>query len=44
VWIENGSSKVKRIHLNSRGEFLDEWPEGFFDERLQEILGWSDDI
>lgn len=32
----NGSS-VKRIHLDENGDFLDDWPEEFFPERLREL-------
>lgn len=35
----SGSSKdVKRLHLSDEGIFNEEWPEGFFAERLQEAL------
>jgi hypothetical protein len=34
----DGESVVSRIRLGDNGEFLDEWPEGFFGERLMEIL------
>jgi hypothetical protein len=30
---------VDRLRLNERGEFIDEWPGGFFDERLEELFG-----
>lgn len=36
---ESGCAKVQRIRLNEEGDFLDEWPEGFFEERLDEIFG-----
>jgi predicted ATPase len=35
---QNGSA-VQRLRLNKRGMFIDPWPEGFFPERLDEILG-----
>lgn len=35
----DGTSSVTRIRLDSDGEFIDEWPRGFFDERLDEIFG-----
>lgn len=28
----------KELRINELGEFIDEWPSGFFDERIQEIL------
>ncbi|GAB98500.1 hypothetical protein GONAM_02_00220 [Gordonia namibiensis NBRC 108229] len=35
----SGSGTVKPLRLDSNGEFLDEWPDGFFDERLEELFG-----
>lgn len=35
----SGSADVLRIRLSEDGEFLDEWPKGFFEERLDEIFG-----
>ena len=35
----DGTSSVSQIRLDSDGEFIDEWPQGFFDERLDEIFG-----
>ncbi len=35
---EDGSS-IQRLRLNSRGMFIDPWPDGFFPERLDEIMG-----
>lgn len=29
---------VKRIRINSEGEFVDRWPQGFFVERREELL------
>jgi predicted ATPase len=34
---QNGSS-VKNLRINELGEFIDEWPNGFFDERIKEIF------
>jgi hypothetical protein len=34
-----GDGQVNRLRLNERGEFIDEWPGGFFDERLEELFG-----
>jgi hypothetical protein len=36
---DNGRAGVKRIPLDEDGEFLDVWPNGFFPERLREVLG-----
>jgi hypothetical protein len=30
--------ELLRIHINDKGEFLDQWPNGFFDEGYQESL------
>jgi predicted ATPase len=35
----DGTTTVKPLRLNEHGEFLDEWPHGFFDERLDELFG-----
>lgn len=35
----DGETTVKQLRLNEQGEFLDEWPHGFFDERLDELFG-----
>jgi len=31
-------AQVETLRINELGEFVDEWPGGFFDERIQEIL------
>ena len=31
-------SEVIQLHLDPEGDFIDEWPGGFFPERLQELL------
>lgn len=31
--------RVRRLQVDERGEFLDSWPKGFFDERFAEIYG-----
>jgi predicted ATPase len=33
---------VQRLRLDERGAFLDQWPQGFFEESLDEILGGFD--
>jgi hypothetical protein len=32
----NGS-RVERLHLDNDGDFIDDWPGGFFPERLREL-------
>lgn len=34
-----GRTDVKRLRLDQDGDFIDEWPQGFFDERLEEMFG-----
>mgnify|MGYP001232839515 CR=1 FL=1 len=36
---EGGTAEISEIRLDDRGEFLDEWPEGFFEEDFNEIFG-----
>jgi hypothetical protein len=40
VFVERGrrGSRVTRLHLDERGDFIDEWPGGFFPERLRELM------
>lgn len=40
IFVERGpsGSRAKRLHLDEKGEFLDEWPGGFFPERLRELM------
>ncbi|MGO4342873.1 N-6 DNA methylase [Pedococcus sp. 2YAF34] len=35
------SARCSELRLDSRGEFIDTWPQGFFEERLEEIFGES---
>lgn len=35
----SNGSKIHHIRLNEDGNFRDEWPAGFFDERIDEIFG-----
>lgn len=35
---EDGASQVLDLRLNESGSFIDEWPDGFFGERLIELL------
>ncbi|NKX80117.1 DUF3696 domain-containing protein [Gordonia amicalis] len=36
---EDGVAYVKPLRLDERGDFMDEWPAGFFDERLDDLIG-----
>jgi type I restriction-modification system DNA methylase subunit len=36
---EGGTTRCSVLRLDEHGDFLDQWPHGFFDERLDEILG-----
>jgi predicted ATPase len=38
----NGSV-VHQLRLNSHGEFIDEWPDGFFEESFEELFGATRD-
>lgn len=39
IYVSRGSegAKVERLHLDEEGDFIDEWPNGFFLERLREL-------
>ena len=32
-------AKIERLRLDDDGEFLDEWPEGFFEDGYNELFG-----
>ena len=34
----NGEAKIINIGVNEEGEFTNNWPKGFFKERLNELL------
>lgn len=36
---ESGQATVKSLRINDQGEFIDEWPHGFFDDRIDELFG-----
>lgn len=38
---EDGGAFVRELEVTSEGELADGWPGGFFDERLEEVLGGS---
>jgi hypothetical protein len=35
---DRGGSRVLRLRLDEDGDFIDEWPDGFFEESFQEIF------
>ena len=41
---DDGSSTIQRLRLDHEGDFIDEWPDGFFDEGYREIMGtnWTE--
>lgn len=36
---ERGQAHALQLRLDENGDFLDEWPDGFFDERIDELFG-----
>ena len=36
--VANGQTVVSRLRINEQGEFIDRWPRGFFNERLEELF------
>lgn len=40
IYVSRGldGSRAQRLHLDGSGDFLDDWPGGFFPERLRELL------
>jgi len=36
---ELGDTHITHLRLDANGYFLDEWPHGFFSERVQELFG-----
>jgi hypothetical protein len=38
----DGYSTVQELRLNDEGDFIDDWPQGFFDEDAAELFGFSD--
>lgn len=36
---DQGEATVQRLRMDEDGDFIDEWPGGFFDERLDELFG-----
>jgi predicted ATPase len=39
--ISSLESNIITLRLDDRGDFIDPWPNGFFDERLEELPGWE---
>jgi len=39
VHADNDGSHCQQLQLDENGEFIDEWPNGFFEERIREIIG-----
>jgi predicted ATPase len=37
--VDEAGASVRRLRLGDRGELLDPWPTGFFDDGLADILG-----
>lgn len=39
VYVSRGpeGAEAQRLHLDKEGDFIDEWPDGFFPERLREL-------
>lgn len=35
----DGTAWVKHLGMDERGDFTDEWPQGFFEERIDELFG-----
>ncbi len=40
LYVSRGTngSRVERLHLDENGDFIDQWPGGFFPERLRELI------
>lgn len=40
LYVEGGAGgvRVRRLRVDERGEFVDRWPQGFFAERMEELL------
>jgi predicted ATPase len=45
LYVEPGGangSRIMQLRLNEHGEFIDEWPQGFFEERYAEVFEETD--
>jgi predicted ATPase len=40
IYVQPGEdgAQVQNLRINEHGEFIDEWPQGFFEERIREIF------
>ncbi|MGE5632640.1 MAG: DUF3696 domain-containing protein [Caulobacteraceae bacterium] len=36
IYANNGKKNAVKLSLDEKGRFIEEWPEGFFPERLEE--------
>ncbi len=41
LWVDNlgDGTVIKRLRINGAGEFIDQWPKGFFREREEDLFG-----
>ncbi len=41
LYVDSGEcrSVAKELRLDDQGEFMDEWPNGFFEEDVRELFG-----
>lgn len=40
-FVSSSESHLERIEIDERGEFVEPWPGGFFEDRLAELPGWD---
>jgi len=40
IYVEpiRNKTRIKRLRIDEQGEFMDRWPNGFFDERAEELF------
>ena len=43
-FVTTSESTIQKIQLDESGNLTDPWPGGFFEERLTELPGWSNDV
>ncbi|RKG84396.1 hypothetical protein D7W82_22505 [Corallococcus sp. CA049B] len=43
LWVEGTpeGTTLRRLRIDQNGEFMDPWPRGFFDERFEELYGFT---
>jgi hypothetical protein len=39
----NGSSSITRLHIDESGEFIEDWPDGFFEEAYNETFSGDEE-